>query len=78
MYKERTVMNTSNLQQDIINIINIKVSTLDMDTLVAELANLGWQDIKVFNQYIGAKKQASQTFRQVENLNELGLSEVGC
>lgn len=71
-------MNTSNLQQDIINIIKIKGSTLDMDTLVAELANLGWQDIKVFNQYIGAKKQTSQTFRQVENLNELGLSEVGC
>jgi hypothetical protein len=71
-------MNASNLQQDIINIINIKGSTLDMDTLVAELANLGWQDIKVFNQYIGAKKQTSQTFRQVENLNELGLSEVGC
>lgn len=71
-------MNTSNLQQDIINIINIKGSTLDMDTLVAELANLGWQDIKVFNQYIGAKKQASQPFRDVENLNELGLSEVGC
>ena len=36
------------------------------------------QDIKVFNQYIGAKKQTSQTFREVENLNELGLSEVGC
>lgn len=49
-------MNTSNLQQDIINIINTKGSTLDIDTLVAELANLGWQDIKVFNQYIGAKK----------------------
>lgn len=71
-------MNTSNLQQDIINIINTKGSTLDIDTLVAELANLGWQDIKVFNQYIGAKKQTSQIFRQVENLNELGLSEVGC
>lgn len=60
-------MNTSNLQQDIINIINTKGTTLDIDTLVAELANLGWQDIKVFNQYIGAKKQASRTFRQVEN-----------
>jgi hypothetical protein len=71
-------MNASNLQQDIINIINTKGSTLDIDTLVAELANLGWQDIKVFNQYIGAKKQTSQTFRQVENLNELGLSGVGC
>ena len=71
-------MNASNLQQDIINIINTKGSTLDIDTLVVELANLGWQDIKVFNQYIGAKKQASQTFRDVENLNELGLSEVGC
>ena len=69
-------MNASNLQQDIINIINIKGSTLDVDTLVAELAKLGWQDIKVFNQYVGAKKQTSQTFREVENLNELGLSEV--
>lgn len=71
-------MNASNLQQDIINIINIKGSTLDIDTLVAELANLGWQDIKVFNQYIGAKKQTSQRFRDVENLNKLGLSEVEC